>query len=244
MRAELARRVHAVLPRDVRAVLFDALGTLVALDPPAPALRQGLSARAGLEVTLEQAERAIAAEIAYYRAHLDEGSDRSSLVALRRRCAAELCAALPAHARNAPLELIEEVLLDSLRFRAFDDARPALIAARALPARVMVVSNWDISLDDVLRRLDLAPLLDGVITSAGAGARKPAAAAFVRALALAGVGPEHAVHIGDSLDEDVAGAIAAGIAPILLRRDGQPGPDGVPTICTLAELTLARWSSP
>jgi putative hydrolase of the HAD superfamily len=243
VRAELPREVRAGLPREVRAVLFDALGTLVALDPPAPALRRGLAARAGLEVSLEQAERAIAAEIAYYRAHLDEGCDRPSLAALRRRCATELRGALPPHARDAPIEVVEEVLLDSLRFRAFDDARPALIAARGLPARVLVVSNWDISLEDVLERLALASLLDGVITSAGAGARKPAPAAFVRALALAGVGPEHAVHVGDSFNEDVAGAIAAGIAPILLRRDGRPGPDGVTTISTLAELPLDRWAS-
>ncbi len=225
-------------------MLFDALGTLVALDPPAPALQSELAQRAGIELSLAQAERAIAAEISYYRAHLDEGRDVDSLADLRRRCAAQLRAALPQKARRTRLELVEEVLLHSLRFRTFDDAEPALAAARSLPARVVVASNWDVSLQDVLERLDLAPLLDGVITSADAGARKPSPRVFRDALALVGVDPAHAVHIGDSIDEDVAGAIGAGIAPVLLRRDKRPGPPGIATISTLAELPFESWSSP
>jgi putative hydrolase of the HAD superfamily len=45
----------------------------------------------------------------------------------------------------------------------------------------------------------------------------------LRALALAGASPEEAVHVGDSLEEDVLGARAAGIEPILIRRDGGGG---------------------
>ena len=47
------------------AILLDALGTLVALEPPAPALRAELAARFGFEVTEEEAARAIAAEITF-----------------------------------------------------------------------------------------------------------------------------------------------------------------------------------
>ena len=43
-------------------------------------------------------------------------------------------------------------------------------------------------------------------------------------------------HVGDGLEEDVNGALAAGITPILLRRDGGPGPPGLRTITTLLEL--------
>jgi putative hydrolase of the HAD superfamily len=218
------------------AVLFDALGTLVALEPPAPRLRSGLKARAGIEVTVAEAEVAIAAEFSYYRAHLDEGRDRASLAALRRRCAEAVRAALPESARTVDLDLTEAILLDALRFSVFPDGPEAIGAARQLPARAIVVSNWDVSLEDVLERLQLAPLIDGVVTSARAGARKPSAAIFVKALELARVAPERAVHVGDNLSEDVAGARAAGIEPILLRRDGAPGPPGVRTISSLREL--------
>ena len=58
-------------PRQPSLILLDALGTLVALAPPAPRLRVELAERFGLAVTEEQAASAIGAEIAYYRMHLD-----------------------------------------------------------------------------------------------------------------------------------------------------------------------------
>ena len=227
-----ARRPH--LPD---AVLFDALGTLVALEPPGPLLRRGLQIHAGVEISAAEAEAAFAAEISYYRAHLDEGHDSQSLARLRRSCAEVLRGALPCNAQALDIGALERILLEALQFSAFADAREAIEAVRQLPARAIVVSNWDVSLEDVLERLRLAPLLDGVVTSARAGARKPSGAIFAKALELAGVSPERAVHVGDSVQEDVAGARRAGIEPILLRRDGEPGPPGVRTIASLSELS-------
>ena len=216
------------------AILLDALGTLLALQPPAPRLRVELADRFGLRVSESEAERAIASEITYYRAHLDEGRDAASLEALRRRCAEELRSALPAD--GLELDPLVAALLASLRFIPFGDVRPALTAARSRGQRLVVVSNWDVSLHGVLHALELEPLLDGIVTSAEVGARKPAPAIFERALALAGARPDQAVHVGDSLDEDVAGARAAGIEPVLVRRDGGPVAPGVRTISTLEQL--------
>jgi putative hydrolase of the HAD superfamily len=212
-------------------LLLDALGTLVELEPPAPHLRRALGV-----ISEPEAERAMAAEMSYYRAHLDDGRDAESLAALRRRCAEALRNALPEHARPSDLNALVETLLGSLHFRAYPDARPALEAARSLGLRLVVVSNWDCSLPEVLARIGLAPLLDGVVASAVAGARKPAAAIFERALLLAGATPSEAIHVGDSRLDDVEGARGAGIEPVLLRRDGGPGPPGVTTVATLAEL--------
>jgi putative hydrolase of the HAD superfamily len=222
-----------------RAILLDALGTLVELEPPAPRLRSELSRRFGLELPVAACEQAVDAEIAFYRAHLDDGRDPESLAALRRRCASVLRGALPGGSQNAALDLdaVTEALLASLRFRPYDDVRPALSDWRGQGVRLVVVSNWDVSLHDVLAGVGLAPLLDGVVTSAEARARKPDPAIFERALLLAGVRPEEAVHAGDSADEDVAGARAAGIEPVLVRRDdaGAAVP-GVRTIKSLGEL--------
>src|ERR1044072_8451046 len=70
-----------------RAILFDALGTLLTFEPPAPHLRAALLERTGPDIGAAGAEAAIRAEIAYYRAHLHEGSDPESLHGLRLRCA-------------------------------------------------------------------------------------------------------------------------------------------------------------
>ncbi len=225
-----------ILPTPPTAIVLDALGTLVALEPPAPLLRIELAQRFGLEVSEREAAHAISAEIAYYRAHLDDGRDEPGLQGLRRRCAGVLREALP----PAGLELdpLLDALLASLRFTAFADAGPALQAARSRGQRLVVASNWDVSLHGVLRSLELEPLLDGIVTSAEAGARKPAPAVFERALALAGARPDEAIHVGDSLDEDVAGARAAGIEPVLVRRGSGPAVPGVRTISSLAELAV------
>jgi putative hydrolase of the HAD superfamily len=220
-----------------QAILIDALGTLVALEPPGRRLRAELARRFGLQLTESEASSAIGAEIAYYRRHLDEGRDERSLRELRGRCASVLREALDA--APLPLEELTAALLASLQFTAYPDAAPALGRWRAAGARVVVLSNWDISLHHVLGRLSLAPLTDAILTSAEAGARKPDPAIFARALTLAGARPEQTVHIGDSLEEDVAGARAAGIEPVLLSRDGELSGGGVRRITSLAD-----WDPP
>lgn len=187
------------------ALLIDGLGTLVSLAPPVPALRRELEDRFGVAVSEDEARRALGAEIAFYRAHMGLGRDLESLAAVRRRCAEVLREALPASRRLDAVDIDEltEALLSALRFDAYPDARPALLRARTAGVRIVVVSNWDVSLAEVLERVGLAPLLDGVVTSAAVGAAKPQRAIFAHALALAGVAAERARHVGDTLDEDV-----------------------------------------
>ena len=221
-----------------KAMLLDALGTLLELARPAPRLRSELARRFGVEVSLEQAGAAIGAEIAYYRGHLNDGRDPESLADLRARCGQVLRDALPAEARaQLPADgRLVEALLASLHFDPFPDAARALPALKARGATLVVVSNWDASLHEVLERVGLARYLDGVLTSAEVGARKPDVAIFARALELAGVRAAEAIHVGDNPAEDVAGARAAGIEPVLIRREGAPGPAGVRTIASLTEL--------
>src|SRR5690606_284874 len=109
------------LRRVTRAVLLDALGTLVELEPPVPLLRRELRKRCGLEVSDEQAGRALRAEIAYYRAHHDEARDAASLADLRVRSAATLRDALPPAAARIPLAATTEALLAALRFRPYPE---------------------------------------------------------------------------------------------------------------------------
>jgi putative hydrolase of the HAD superfamily len=216
------------------------LGTLLALAPPAPALVRQLRVEHGLRLAEADAERAFAAEIAYYREHHLEGRDAATLEELRRRCAEVLRDALPATvAGELSSAQLTAAMLGSLRFSADPDAPTVLAALRDRGVALVVVSNWDVSLSAVLADVGLAGALDGVLTSAALGTPKPAAAIFEAALALAGVKPAQAVHVGDSVVHDVRGALAAGVAPVLLRRAGEggaPPPPEVPVIASLAEL--------
>jgi putative hydrolase of the HAD superfamily len=215
-----------------RAVLLDALGTLVELQPPAPRLRRALH-DFGFEVSDEQASAGFMAEIAYYLEHHLEGSDRERLERLRDRCADEMRRALGipeldhATARRTMLEAIE--------FTPYPDVEPALRDLHERGMTVVIASNWDCSLPEWLRPAGILDLVDGVVTSAEVGAAKPSPRVFERALGIAGVDPGEALHVGDKVDNDIQGAAAAGVRAVLLQREGDP-PPGVAWVRSLRDL--------
>jgi putative hydrolase of the HAD superfamily len=220
-----------------RAVLLDAMGTLLTFADPAPRLRAALRERLGADVGDAAARAAIRAEIAHYRAHLHLGRDPASVAALRAACADAMRPELGPAAADAPVAVLTAALLDALSFSAYPDAAPALRALRAEGWTLVVVSNWDASLHERLAETGLARLVDGAVASAELGAAKPDAAIFARGLALAGVRAGDAWHVGDSVEADVEGALAAGIRPVLIRRAGEPPAlDGVPVIRSLDAL--------
>lgn len=216
----------------MKAVLLDVLGTLVRLEDPGPALRAELAARE-IEVEEHEAAAAIGAEIGYYLAHHMDGATPEGLEDLRDRCAHETARtlALPDghHAR------VREAMLAALVFTPFEDAVPALRALRAGGLTLVAASNWDCSLPQALQGAGLAEQLDGAVSSAVAGAAKPAPAVFLAALELAGCAPGEALFVGDSLENDVRGAEACGIQAVLLSRDGAR-PGGTEAIRSLGEL--------
>lgn len=192
-----------------RALFLDALGTVLRLDPPWDHLRAAADGR----VTADAARAAFRRQMAFYRDHSHEGRDEESLGELRARSARILSDELG-------VEISTEELMDAIRFEAFPDARPALAGARARGIRTIAVSNWDCSLRDVLARVGLSDDFDGVVTSAEVGARKPDPAVFAAALEAAECEAGEALHVGDTVEEDVEGARAAGIRVLLLDREG------------------------
>jgi putative hydrolase of the HAD superfamily len=204
--------------RVVRMVTLDALGTLVRLEAPWVHLAAELGREPDAEVVA-----AVRAEMAYYRRNAHTGRDAESLAALRARCAEVL-------SRELGEEVGVETMMRSIRFSPYPDARPAIEALRDEGLRLACVSNWDCSLGEVLEQCGLAAHLERVVSSAEAGARKPDPAIFAAALEGTGLDAGEVVHVGDTAEEDVAGARAAGIRSLLIDRDG----DG--DIASLAEI--------
>jgi putative hydrolase of the HAD superfamily len=222
-----------------RLVTLDALGTLVHLEDPYGRLAELLA------IPREQARAALRAEMAHYREHHDIASDAAGLDRLRDDCTQVLREALGG-SQLSHAEL-RAALLASLRFRAYPEVPGVLRDLRAAGIVLVVVSNWDVSLHEVLDRTGLRPLLDGVLTSAEAGEAKPGGAMFRAALELAGARPEQALHAGDSPKHDVAGALAAGLRAVLVDRDGTAGPvpAGVTVVPDLSgTIAAATYSDP
>lgn len=203
-----------------RAVFLDALGTLVELEPPWLLLRERISGA----ISDERLVAAVEVEMDYYREHAHEGRNIASLADLRDRCA-ELIS------NELGVPITAQDLVESVRFDPFVDAEPALRALRARGLTLVVVSNWDISLNGVLEGCGLAPLLDATISSAEAGSRKPDPGIFATALELAGCEATEALHVGDTEDEDCEGARAAGIRALLIDRE-----EGGGDISSLAQI--------
>jgi len=211
------------------------MGTLLYLEDPAPRLRALLSTRHGIEVGIAKARAAFAREVAYYRAHHLEGKDPKTLADLRRRCALELGSGLGDAGRTLTAEELTALLLDSLRFAPFPESEEVLSQLVSRGFSLGVVSNWDISIADRLAELGLSPYFSAVVSSAAAGAAKPDPRPFRIALAKLGVSPEDALHVGDSPQEDLAGARAAGVNAYLLDRTGT-GSSGLRSLRDLVAL--------
>jgi putative hydrolase of the HAD superfamily len=216
----------------MNAVLLDALGTLVDFEDPAPLLRAALAGR-GVEVDGARARAAVRAEIAFYRREHGTAGDRAALAGLRRRCAEVVREALAPAADGVATDDLVDVLVDSFRFAPFPEVPAVLAELRAHRRPLAVVSNWDVSLHDVLERTGLRPYFGAVVVSAEIGVAKPDPEPFRRALAALGADAAGALHAGDSLDEDVAGARAAGVTPVLVDRAGGAAADGATVVDSL-----------
>jgi 2-haloacid dehalogenase len=112
--------------------------------------------------------------------------------------------------------------------KAYPDARPTLERLRGLP--LAVVSNADDAfLREILGRNGLH--FDVVVSSESVQAYKPRSKIFEVALHALSVPPSEALHVGDSLAADVAGAKRLGMRTVwvnrtnLSRGPGDPSPD-------------------
>lgn len=119
-----------------------------------------------------------------------------------------------------------------------DDARATLEALERRGLVLSMISNFDSRVLGIVRGLGVSDYFDSVFLSASAGFAKPAAGIFRLALERHGVAPDEAMHVGDSPETDVEGALRAGVRPVLLRRGGGAARrPGVIHIRGLGELT-------
>lgn len=121
-------------------------------------------------------------------------------------------------------------------FELYDDVLPVLAELRARHLRLGLVSNTSRDLTAFVRHFGLD--VDAWVSSGSHGKVKPSPLIFAAALELVGVGAEDAVMVGDSVEDDVEGAAAAGMRAILLDRGGR-FPDGRHRIESLRELPAA-----
>jgi len=103
-----------------------------------------------------------------------------------------------------------------------------------------LVSNFDHppAIRQVIHDMGLGKYFSTIIISGEVGCQKPDPAIFNLALQKTGLLAEQVLHVGDS-EDDVNGAVSAGILPIHLKRPGigfYEKPNDIPGIKVISEL--------
>lgn len=131
----------------------------------------------------------------------------------------ELFRDLPAKER---LRLQKLLTAELASIRPFPEVRNTLKRLHAEGFRLCVISNLAAP---YVAAMELLPrhLFETEVMSCEVGSIKPEAAIYNEAARRMGVEVEAMLMVGDRIDNDVAGALAAGIGQaVWLNRDGQP----------------------
>ncbi len=122
----------------------------------------------------------------------------------------------------------------------FPEVGETLARVRACGLRVGILTNGDATQQRrKLDRVGLSPSVEAMVASSELPVGKPDARAFHAAAHRLDVVQGEALMVGDSVDTDVRGALAAGMHAVLVDRSGQHAGVDVPRIRSLADLDLA-----
>jgi len=214
---ERALALHPSL-QGVRAVIFDAGGTLV--HPDWERLALFAAEETGRRLTRGELRRVLNEILREVATELREGREPSAeerrpgwlfrrmYIALGiDEAACELLSARLSAAHD------ERHLWSSLD----GEAPRVLTQLKRAGFRTAVISNTeDGRLKELLETVQIATHFDLLIDSQVVGCRKPDAEIFHLALTELGVTPPEAVYVGDSYGHDALGALAAGMRAVLL----------------------------
>ena len=198
----------------IRAVTFDVGGTLIEPWPSVGHAYAEVATRFGIAgVAPEALNRQFAAA---WKARRDFDYSRAAWQEVVNQSFAGLWPEPPG---RACFDAIYEHFATPAPWHLFDDVLPALAALKARGLKLAVISNWDGRLRPLLHELRLDVHFDAFAISHETGCTKPAPEIFQRAAAELDVPPARVLHVGDSADEDVVGARAAGMSAALLDRN-------------------------
>jgi putative hydrolase of the HAD superfamily len=133
-------------------------------------------------------------------------------------------------------EQVFQVFEDPRSWVLFPETHAVLTRLRQEGFELGIISNFDSRLFPVMRGLGIERFFDTVTIASLARAAKPAPHIFEIALEKHAVDPDEALHVGDSVRDDVEGATKAGLTGVLLDRVGRSQASGGHVIRTLEGL--------
>jgi putative hydrolase of the HAD superfamily len=225
-----------MLPRDVQAVVFDAVGTLIHPEPPAAAVYAEVGRRHGSRQTARDIAPRFAAAFARQEAHdRAEGLRTSEAREVRRW--REIVAEVLDDTAN-PDACFQELYQHFARPSAWrlEPGTAAVLEALASGGRVLgLASNYDYRLRSVALGLAALRPVAHLVISSEVGWRKPAPGFFTAVCQAVGLPPGRILFVGDDRENDYDGAVAAGLRALLFDPRGRES-GSAPRIASLTAL--------
>jgi putative hydrolase of the HAD superfamily len=230
-----------ILKMTIKAVFFDAAGTLIK-----PAIRVGESYAA---IAAKHGKEVLASDIAErFRACFDlaprlafPDASEHSLSDLERDWWRQLVARV--FEPWTPFERFDEYFAELFAYFAqpgawalYPEVPGALSALKERGVILGVISNFDSRLLGILDGLGAGPSFEQVFVSSRIGYAKPDRRIFHAALARHGLKPHDAIHVGDSPTNDAQGARNAGLRGVLVDRNNGKWSADQDRVTSLAEI--------
>ena len=224
-----------------RAVLFDVDFTLIY---PGPTFRgegyQAFGARYGMDVDASRFEAGVASAAPLLNSP-DDVYDAEVFIAYTSRIIEHMGGRGP-RVDECSREIYREWAACQ-HFELYDDVPTVLRELADAGLRIGLISNTHRCLASFQAHFELQGLISATVSSSDHGLMKPHPSIFTAALQLLDVAAAEAVMVGDSMRQDVEGALRAGWRAVLLNRAEGPyaggeqlAQRGVPVIRSLSEL--------
>lgn len=218
--AAAKRQNEVMIPSGVRAVVFDAVGTLIHPDPPASVVYADVGRRYGSRRSEEHIRRRFLKAF-----HEQEEIDRqkgwhTSEHRERERWRSIVSAALDDV--DAADECLAELLAHFGRpsaWRCDSHVRSVFSSLATRGLALAIASNYDGRLRGAISELPGLAHVSHLAISSEIGWRKPAPEFFKAVCRQLGLTPQSVLHVGDDLQNDYNGARAAGLHAVLFAPD-------------------------
>jgi putative hydrolase of the HAD superfamily len=229
-----------------RAVLFDAVGTLIRPEPSVAAAYALAGHQQGIVVAEEEMQGrfrlAMQRQDEIDRRHYDGRTDLNREIERWRGIVSDVFGNVPQ--ADAIFDDLWEHFARPANWRMFDDATGAWQTLHAAGITLGIASNFDDRLDAICAALEPLTNCRHVFVSSRVGWRKPRPEFFASISQQLGFAAEEMLLVGDDLENDYRAAQAAGWQAVLVDR-GTAGVtsqaatarvDGIESMATLAEL--------
>jgi putative hydrolase of the HAD superfamily len=206
----------------IRAILFDAAGTLIHIPRGVGWHYRQVAARHGLDLEEKRLGAAFGAAFKAAGPRVATGLPRPDDDKLWWHA---LVRQVLTGCGQEPTDTIFDAMFEDLYAHFAEPGvwalyPEALGVLEALHTRykLAILSNFDRRLYPVLEDLGVRPFFEAIVLSSEMGLDKPDPRIFAAALNALGVTPAEAVHVGDEPEQDWRGAEAAGVHPYRLER--------------------------